>query len=119
MRHLTRRDAIATVLVLAVVVPYVGYLINGSMPFIQDPRGMAGVGLVGLILSFIAWGVGLGTRLGKVLLTGGLASIGIGIAAVLLGTEGNDTLLAVFIGSIVALWVAETAVHAGVVHRAR
>jgi hypothetical protein len=117
MRRLTARDMIATVVVAATVVPYVGYLINGSMPFIEDPRGMAGVGLVGLILSFVAWGVGLRTSFGKALLAGGFASLAVGFAALLIGTEGNDTLLAVFIGTIVVLWAAETAVRAGVVHR--
>lgn len=33
-------------LVLAIGVPYMGYLINGEMPFIKDPRGMSAVGLV-------------------------------------------------------------------------
>jgi hypothetical protein len=118
MHRLTRRDAIATVFVAAIAVPYIGYLINGSMPFIQDPRGMAGVGLVGLILSFAAWGLGLTTSLGKVLLGGGVASFGVGLAALLIGVEGNEVLLAVFIGTIVALWAAETAVHAGILRRA-
>jgi hypothetical protein len=40
------RDGVATPLVAAIVVPYVGYLVRGSMPFIQDPRGMAATGLV-------------------------------------------------------------------------
>lgn len=47
LRPLTIKDAVATVLLMAVGIPYVGYLIRGEMPFIQDPRGMAGVGLVG------------------------------------------------------------------------
>ena len=48
MRRLTAKDAIATVLVAAVALPYVGYLIRDEMLFIQDPRGMAAVGIVGL-----------------------------------------------------------------------
>ena len=40
------RDGVATFLVAAIVVPYVGYLVRGSMPFIQDPRGMTATGLV-------------------------------------------------------------------------
>ena len=43
---LTLRDGIATLLVAAILVPYVGYLVNGEMPFIKDPRGMAATGLV-------------------------------------------------------------------------
>ena len=34
---LTRKDLIATLLIAAVVVPYVGYLIWGEMPFIPGP----------------------------------------------------------------------------------
>ena len=41
---LTLRDGIATLLVAAILVPYVGYLVNGEMPFIKDPRGMAAPG---------------------------------------------------------------------------
>ena len=40
------RDGVATLLVSAVVVPYIGYLVKGSMPFIHDPRGMAATALV-------------------------------------------------------------------------
>ena len=34
------RDGAATLLVAAVAVPYIGYLVRGSMPFVHDPRGM-------------------------------------------------------------------------------
>jgi hypothetical protein len=44
--RLKTRDLIATILVAAIAVPYVGYLVNGEMPFIKDPRGMSGTGLV-------------------------------------------------------------------------
>ena len=40
------KDLIATILFAAIAVPYVGYLINGEMPFIKDPRGMSAAGLV-------------------------------------------------------------------------
>ena len=43
---LTYKDLIATVLILAIGVWYVGYLLNGSMPFVEDPRGMSVIGLV-------------------------------------------------------------------------
>ena len=41
MRKLTTRDLLATLVIAAVAVPLVGYPARGSMPFVQDPRGMA------------------------------------------------------------------------------
>ena len=41
---LTLRDILATLVVAAVVVPFIGYSVRGSMPLVHDPRGMAGVG---------------------------------------------------------------------------
>ena len=40
------RELIGTVLVIAMGIPYVGYLLTGEMPFVKDPRGMAAAGLV-------------------------------------------------------------------------
>ena len=48
------RDTIATVLVALIIAPYIGYLVNGSVPFIQDPRDMAAMGLVlGLVAAVV------------------------------------------------------------------
>lgn len=113
MRRLTAKDAIATVLIAAVAVPYVGYLVRGDMPFIQDPRGMAGVGLVGLVLSFVAWGIGIHSMFGKVMQVLGLSTLGVGVAAALVGAEGSELLLAIFMGAIGVVYLAETAYHAG------
>jgi hypothetical protein len=118
MRRLTFRDALATLFVAAIVVPYIGYLVNGSMPFIQDSRGMAGVGLVGLVLCFIAWGTGIRSAFGRIMAAAGVVSLGLGIAAMLMGAEGSAILLGVFVASIVVVWAAETLTHAGVLHRA-
>lgn len=112
MRRLTARDAFATVLAAAVAVPYVGYLVRGEMPFINDPRGMAGVGIVGLILSFVAWGIGIRSTFGKVMLVVGLATLGVGIAAAFVGAEGSELLLAIFMGAIAVVYIAETGYHA-------
>lgn len=112
MRRLSVRDAIASIVVAAVAIPYVGYLIRGEMPFIQDPRGMAGVGIVGLILSFVAWGVGTRTAFGKVMLVAGFAALGLGIGAALVGVEGSELLLALFMVAIALVYLAETAYHA-------
>jgi hypothetical protein len=108
MRRLTVKDAFATLVFAAVAIPYVGYLVRGEMPFIQDPRGMAGVGIIGLVLSFAAWGVGFRSLFGKVMLVAGFGALGVGIAAALIGTEGSEILLAVFMGAVAAIYLAET-----------
>ena len=42
MRKLTLRDLLATLITAAVAVPFVGYSVRGSMPFVPASRGMAG-----------------------------------------------------------------------------
>ena len=56
MRKLTRRDLLATLIIAAVVVPFIGYSARESMPFVHDPRGMAGVGVAGGLLAFAVLG---------------------------------------------------------------
>jgi hypothetical protein len=43
---MTSKDVVATVLVALVVIPYIGYLVAGEMPFIKAPRGMAASALI-------------------------------------------------------------------------
>lgn len=93
-------------------IPYVGYLVREEMPFIQDPRGMAAVGIAGLILSYIIWGIETRSTFGKVMLVAGLAALGIGIAAALVGAEGSELLLALFMGAYAVIFVTEIAYHA-------
>jgi hypothetical protein len=47
------KDLLATILFAAIAVPYVGYLINGEMPFIKDPPGTAATGLVLASVAFL------------------------------------------------------------------
>ena len=42
MRKPTLRDLLATLITAAVAVPFVGYSVRGSMPFVPASRGMAG-----------------------------------------------------------------------------
>jgi hypothetical protein len=113
--RLTLRDLIATVLVVAVVVPYVGYLVRGEMPFIEDPRGMAAVGL---ILGFFAFVI---ARTGDAFDRVGRTEVALGTATLVLGgvalglaeTAAAEVLLAVFIGAIVVMWAVEMADHVG------
>jgi hypothetical protein len=115
------RDGVATLLVAAVVVPYIGYLVRGSMPFIQDPRGMAVTGLV--------LGAAAALALGRAAFRGtwgvaaaffAVVSGAVGAVTVIRADEGalSEGLLAVFIGAIVVAWVLAELVHTGLV-RAR
>jgi hypothetical protein len=116
--RLTRGDGIATLLVAAIVVPYAGYLAWGSMPYIQDPEGMAGVGLV-FGLAGAAFGGWVAVRSGVVLaiatLGTAVVSLGLGITTVVthevLDTGVRDGLLAAFVATIVALWALATLRH--------
>jgi hypothetical protein len=118
---ITWKDAAVTVLVAAVVVPYVGFLVRGSMPFIEDPRGMSATGLVlGLIAAAVAGGGAFGhTALGRVTGIAGLVSLGAGVATLVWAESGavSDALLAVFIGTMAVTWalamVGDTGLLAG------
>ncbi len=112
MRLPNTRVRVTAVVLAAVLVPYVGYVIRGDMPLVQDARGMAGVGLVGLALIFAVWGLRLDTFSGKAMAVLGLAALGVGAAAALSGGDGSDRILAVFIGAVILVWAAEALVHA-------
>jgi hypothetical protein len=42
MENLTLRNLAVTPIAAAVIIPFIGYLVRGSMPFVPDPRGIAG-----------------------------------------------------------------------------
>jgi len=113
--RLRTRDLIATVLVAAIGIPYVGYLINGEMPFIKDPRGMAGLGLLLGIVAFLVMRSGDAfDRLGKT--EAGLATLSLALGVVTLAlaeTAAAEVLLAFFVASILVVWAVELMDHAG------
>ncbi len=115
---LTFRDAIASLLVVGIAVPYVGYLVNDEMPFIQDARGMAAVGLVlGSIAFLVLQSGNADDRVGAGEGVAAIVSMGLGLAALLLAeTAAAEVLLAVFMGSILLVYAFEVADHAGLVH---
>jgi hypothetical protein len=115
---LTLRDGIATLLVAAILVPYFGYLINGEMPFIEDPRGMSAVGLLlGVAAFLIAGRISTATTVGKVVLGVALVGLAVGIAALALAeTAAAEVLLATFIAAIVVAWAVQMLHHAGLLH---
>ena len=118
MKKLTLRDLIATLLVLAIAVPYIGYLIGGRMPFIQDPRGMSAVGLLlGAAAFLVLRSADEYDRAGKIESGVALVALVLGLVALALAeTPAADVMLAVFMGSILVVWAMELLDHSGVVH---
>jgi hypothetical protein len=115
---LKARDLLATVLVLAVAVPYIGYLVRGDMPFIQDPRGMSATGLVIGIVAF--WVMQRGDaldRAGKLETAVAVVSLALGVAALLFAEAAvAEWLLASFMVSIAVVWAVKLIDHTGVLH---
>jgi hypothetical protein len=112
------RDLVGTVLVIAIGVPYVGYLVNGEMPFVKDPRGMSAVGLVLGTVAFLVLRSGdVFDRVGKVRTGVAVVSLVLGLVALALAeAAAAEILLAVFMGSILVVWLFEIVDHAGLVH---
>ncbi|MEV0804690.1 hypothetical protein AB0I34_43850 [Kribbella sp. NPDC050281] len=109
------RDLVAMLLVAAIAVPYVGYLIDGDVPFVQDARGMAAVGL---LLGAVAFAVLVGgnkrDRAGKIETGLAMLSTVLGLVALALAeTAAAEVLLAIFMGSILVVLAAELIDHAG------
>jgi hypothetical protein len=118
------RDLVATILVAAIAVPYIGYLINGEMPFIKDPRGMSATGLVLGVAAYLVLRRGdLFDRVGKAETGLAVLALVLGVVALALAeTAAAEVLLAVFMGSILIVWAVELLDHAGILpgagHRA-
>jgi hypothetical protein len=116
--HIKARDLVATLIFAAVMVPYIGYVSKGGMPFVHDPRGMAGVGLVGLFLMMVAFGGRESFDAGSWVLIGtALMGFGLGIAALIL--ETNETVLAAFIGAISLYWALGLLFDTGMIGESR
>jgi hypothetical protein len=118
--RLTWKDAVATLLFAAIVVPYAGYLAWGSMPFIQDPTGMAGVGLIlGAIAAYVGgWiVVRAGNAVRYLTATLGLVSLALGLLALagenLFSSTVWEYILGGFIAGIVLLWGIAIGRHSG------
>jgi sensor histidine kinase regulating citrate/malate metabolism len=115
MRKLTMRDLLATLITAAVVVPFIGYSVRGSMPFVEDPRGMAGVIAVGTVLTLAAFGrraFGTGAFESVVVILGVL-TLGFAIAALI--AETVWALLVPAMAGLVITWALALMHDAGYV----
>lgn len=112
------RDLVASVLLLAIAVPYVGYLVNGEAPLVDDARGMAAVGLLlGSVMVVVLRSADELDRVGKVESLAALASLALGVVAVAFAeSAAAEVLLAVFMASILVVWAVEVLDHSGLVH---
>ncbi|GAB3147170.1 hypothetical protein GCM10027258_40130 [Amycolatopsis stemonae] len=102
------RDAAATVPVLLTVALYTGYLTDGSVLWVHDPRAMAATAAVLGLASCVpgaqtwrrnSWWLGAPLGTAAVLFT------------VFTLVTGDGTTLAALVGSIVVLWLVTTVRH--------
>jgi hypothetical protein len=106
-----RKVLIASAFVGALLVPYFGYAVIGSMPLIEDARGMASTGL---ILGVAAWMTLGSDAFGPrwIGVGGALTAAGLGFTAAVLETGTTATvLLGAFVALIVALWLVAVVRH--------
>lgn len=116
--RLKLKDLLATLLMAAIAVPYIGYVVSGEMPLIEDSRGMAGTGLVfGVVAFAVMWRGDAFDRSGKREAAMAVLSLGLGVAAYELSESGAaDVLLALFMVSMALVWVVKLFDHSGVLH---
>ena len=113
--RITVRDWIATVMVAAIAVPYVGYLVRGDMPYLEDSRGMSAIALILGAVAYVAvtWGETV-KETSRTVNGLAIAALVLGVAAVALAeTFVAEALLALFMVSIMAAWLASMADHLG------
>ena len=110
------RDAVATLLLAAVLVPYVGFLANGSMPFIVHPLGMSVTALIlGTTGLLTAGRLSASSGIGLAELILATLTVAVGAAAVLLSaTSAAYTLLALMVGGLVLTWAVQMVHHSGI-----
>jgi small basic protein len=112
---LKARDLTATLLVALIAIPYVGFLVAGEMPFVDDPRGMSAVGLLLGSVAYVVLQSGAPldrTEKVETVLAAVSAILGV-VAMVLAETAAAEVLLAVFMGSILLVWAVKVVDHAG------
>ena len=119
--RLKARDLVGTVLVIAIAVPYMWYLIDGSAPFVEDPRGMSAIGLILALAAYMVMQRNDPDDVtDRVEIALAVVSLGLGVLAVTLAeTASAEVLLAVFMGSVLVVWAIKVMDHAGVLPMAQ
>jgi peptidoglycan/LPS O-acetylase OafA/YrhL len=107
--RLRARDVLALLLLVAVLVPYVGYLVNGEMPLIGNSSAMASTGLLlGVLAFWVIRGDRRPARLGRVEAgSAGLAVVLYVLTIALSETSAVELLLAAFICSLMLLFALD------------
>ncbi|HZN19810.1 MAG TPA: hypothetical protein VFB84_16740 [Micromonosporaceae bacterium] len=113
--RLTWKDAAATGLVAVIVALYAGFLTDATLPLLDSPRMLAAVALVLGIGACTVGGTMVPAAKGQPASPGarlfGFFGTMTLIAAVLVMITGSEKLLAVQVGTTVALWLAATLRH--------
>ena len=108
-------DLVATILIVAIAVPYVDLLVGGDLTLVEDTRGMAGTGLVAGALAYYALARHDALdKAGKAATALAVASLALGFTTYQLSdTDPAPVLLALFMASLLVVWGAKIAHHAG------
>ncbi|NIK59169.1 hypothetical protein [Kribbella shirazensis] len=103
------RDVFALLLLVAVLVPYVGYLVDGEMPLIENAQAMASTGLLlGGLAFWVIRGGQQTWRLGKAEAgAAGLTLVLYILTIALATTSAAELLLAAFICSLLLVFTLD------------
>jgi hypothetical protein len=115
--RLTWRDGVATALIGAAAAIYVGHLMSAYVPLITDSGDVAAAGL---LLGFLACVLDEWTIKNMVVVRtlSALSVCALGLGIGVMATE-SDSLLMVFVATLVSLLVVTTIAHAGIFARRR
>jgi hypothetical protein len=112
--RLTWKDTAATVLTAAIVALYVAFLVDANLPLVSGPRALAGVVLIAGLAACAIGGRSMtaDTRHGWVVRISVVLGVVAFISALITMITGSEFVLAMVVGTTVALWLVTTLRHA-------